>query len=56
MLEDVNEMLASQKLHIDVPDNVKEKLVDLGYDPAMALDLFAERFRKILKTASLNSI
>ena len=35
MLDDVNEMLASQKLHIDVPDNVKEKLVDLGYDPAM---------------------
>lgn len=25
MLDDVNEMLASQKLHIDVPDNVKEK-------------------------------
>lgn len=35
MLDDVNEMLASQKLHIDVPDNVKEKLVDLCYDPAM---------------------
>ena len=35
MLNDVNEMLAPQQLHIEVPTNVKEKLVDLGYDPAM---------------------
>ncbi len=28
-------MLAAQQLHIDVPANVKEKLVDLGYDPYM---------------------
>lgn len=35
MIDDVNSMLADQKLHIDVPDNVKEKLVDLGYDPSM---------------------
>ncbi|MBO1306490.1 AAA family ATPase [Enterococcus sp. 669A] len=35
MIDDVNSMLADQKLHIDVPANVKEKLVDLGYDPSM---------------------
>ncbi|WP_429964983.1 AAA family ATPase [Enterococcus sp. AZ072] len=35
MINDVNNMLAGQKLHIDVPINVKEKLVDLGYDPSM---------------------
>jgi ATP-dependent Clp protease ATP-binding subunit ClpE len=28
-------MLAPQQLHIDVPETVKEKLVDLGYDPSM---------------------
>ena len=35
MLEEVNGLLAKQKLHIEVPTEVKEKLVDLGYDPAM---------------------
>ena len=35
MLNEVNEMLAAQHLNIEVPENVKEKLVDLGYDPAM---------------------
>lgn len=35
MLDDVNQMLARQQLHIEVPTNVKEKLVDLGYDPSM---------------------
>ncbi|MBF8807754.1 MAG: AAA family ATPase [Enterococcus lacertideformus] len=35
MLNDMNNMLAAQQLHIEVPTNVKEKLVDLGYDPAM---------------------
>lgn len=35
MLNEVNQLLAPQKLHIDVPTEVKEKLVDLGYDPAM---------------------
>ncbi len=35
MLDDVNNMLAAQQLHIEVPTNVKEKLVDLGYDPSM---------------------
>ncbi|MBV7389892.1 ATP-dependent Clp protease ATP-binding subunit [Enterococcus sp. ALS3] len=35
MLDDVNAMLAPQKITIDVPKNVKEKLVELGYDPAM---------------------
>ncbi|AYW48368.1 ATP-dependent Clp protease ATP-binding subunit [Tetragenococcus osmophilus] len=35
MLDDVNNMLARQNIHIDVTQDVKEKLVDLGYDPAM---------------------
>jgi len=35
MLDDVNSLLAHQKIHIDVTTDVKEKLVDLGYDPAM---------------------
>ena len=35
MLADVNKRLSSNKIHLDVTDKVKEKLVDLGYDPKM---------------------
>ena len=35
MLEDVNKRLSSNNIHLDVTDKVKEKLVDLGYDPKM---------------------
>lgn len=35
MIDDVNNMLADRKLHIEVPDAVKERLVDLGFDPKM---------------------
>jgi len=35
MLDEVNGMLAQQHLHIDVTQDVEEKLVELGYDPAM---------------------
>ena len=35
MLEDVNQRLAHNDIHLDVTDKVKEKLVDLGYDPKM---------------------
>ncbi|KAF1296284.1 ATP-dependent Clp protease ATP-binding subunit [Enterococcus sp. JM4C] len=35
MLAEVNELLVSQHLNIDVPENVREKLVDLGFDPSM---------------------
>ncbi len=35
MLNDVNKMLSAQGIHIDVPKTVQEKLVDLGYNPAM---------------------
>ena len=35
MINDVNGMLADKNLHIDVPEDVDEKLVDLGYDPKM---------------------
>ena len=35
MLEDVNNRLASNDIPLDVTTKVKEKLVDLGYDPKM---------------------
>ena len=35
MIADVNQMLAPQHLDISVPQEVKEKLVDLGYNPQM---------------------
>ena len=35
MLEDVNKRLSSNNIHLDVTEKVKEKLVDLGYDPKM---------------------
>lgn len=35
MLAEVNQLLRQQKITIDVSEAVKEKLVDLGYDPAM---------------------
>ena len=35
MLADVNKRLSSNNIYLDVTDKVKEKLVDLGYDPKM---------------------
>jgi ATP-dependent Clp protease ATP-binding subunit ClpE len=35
MLKEMNDQLKVQNITIDVPDNVKEKLVELGYDPNM---------------------
>lgn len=35
MLEDVNKRLSSNNIHLDVTEKVKEKLVELGYDPKM---------------------
>lgn len=35
MITDVNNMLADRELHIDVPTDVEEKLVEMGYDPKM---------------------
>ena len=35
MLHEVNQTLSQQKLHIDVPQDVQEKLVDLGYSATM---------------------
>ncbi|EJF49947.1 ATP-dependent Clp protease [Enterococcus sp. C1] len=34
-LHEVNQTLSQQKLHIDVPQDVQEKLVDLGYSATM---------------------
>ncbi|HEW9808078.1 TPA: ATP-dependent Clp protease ATP-binding subunit [Streptococcus pneumoniae] len=35
MLADVNKRLSSNNIRLDVTDKVREKLVDLGYDPKM---------------------
>ena len=35
MITDVNSMLKDKNLHIDVPQDVAEKLVDLGFNPKM---------------------
>ncbi|WP_367342451.1 AAA family ATPase [Limosilactobacillus sp.] len=35
MLDDVNDMLKAKKLSLTVDEDVKKKLVDLGYDPKM---------------------
>ena len=35
MLDDVNQRLATNDIHLDVTEKIKEKLVDLGYDPKM---------------------
>ena len=35
MLDDVNQRLATNDIHLDVTEKVKEKLVDLCYDPKM---------------------
>ena len=35
MLDDVNQRLATNDIHLDVTEKAKEKLVDLGYDPKM---------------------
>ena len=35
MLADVNKRLSSNNIHLEVTEKVKEKLVDLGYDPKM---------------------
>ncbi|MBJ7541382.1 ATP-dependent Clp protease ATP-binding subunit [Streptococcus sp. SL1232] len=35
MLDDVNNRLATNDIHLEVTNKVKEKLVDLGYDPKM---------------------
>lgn len=37
MIDDVNNMLADKNLHIEVINNVEEKLVDMGFDPKMVL-------------------
>ena len=49
MLEDVNNRLASNEIHLDVTTKVKEKLVDMGYDPKMGHDHSVELFRIISK-------
>ncbi len=35
MLADVNKRLSSNNIRLDITDKVKEKLIDLGYDPKM---------------------
>lgn len=56
MLDDVNQRLATNDIHLDVTEKVKEKLVDLGYDPKMVLAHCAVPFRTILKMLLLTFI
>ncbi|UQS86413.1 AAA family ATPase [Nicoliella spurrieriana] len=35
MLNNMNQMLSQQGIHVDVSDGVRDKIVDLGYNPAM---------------------
>ena len=37
MLDNVNQRLANNGIHLSVTEKVKEKLVDLGYDPKMGV-------------------
>ena len=52
MLADVNKRLSSNNIHLDVTDKVKEKLVDLGYDPKMGAPHSAVPFKTILRMPS----
>ncbi len=56
MLHDVNQTLSHQKLHIDVPQDVQEKLVDLGYSATMVLAHCAGPSKIKSKTGLLNII
>ena len=51
MLADVNKRLSSNNIHFDVTDKVKEKLVDLGYDPKWEHAHFVVLFKTILRDA-----
>ncbi|MDR0691169.1 MAG: AAA family ATPase, partial [Streptococcaceae bacterium] len=45
MLNEVNEQLAAQKLKIDVPKDIQEKIVELGHNP----DMGARPLRRIIQ-------
>ncbi len=45
MIGDVNQLLEKQDVHIEVRDDAKEKLVDLGYDP----NLGARPLRRVIE-------
>ena len=49
MLDNVNQRLANNGIHLSVTEKVKEKLVDLGYDPKMGLDHYVVPSKTILK-------
>ena len=59
MLDDVNNRLATNDIHLEVTDKVKEKLVDLGYDPKMVLVHFVVlskiTSKMLLQTSTLNT-
>lgn len=55
MLADVNKRLSSNNIRLDVTDKVKEKLVDLGYDPKWEHAHFVGLFKTILRTQSLTT-
>lgn len=45
LIEDVNNMLSGQQIHIEVNQDVKEKLVEIGYQPEMG----ARPLRRVLQ-------
>lgn len=45
LIDNMNAMLSDNQLHVQVDDKAKEKLVDLGYDPAMG----ARPLRRVLQ-------
>ncbi|CMW22764.1 ATP-dependent Clp protease%2C ATP-binding subunit [Streptococcus pneumoniae] len=56
MLADVNKRLSSNNIRLDVTDKVKEKLVDLGYDPKMGARPLRRTIQStILRTQSLTT-
>ncbi len=55
MIADVNKMLATQGLHVNVTKPVEERLVELGYDPKMGARPLRRVFKSKLKIGSRTS-
>lgn len=55
MLDNVNQRLANNGIHLSVTEKVKEKLVDLGYDPKMGARPLRRTTKITLKMLLLTS-
>lgn len=56
MLDEVNEQIGRNDIHLSVTQAAKEKLVDLGYNPAMGARPLRRTIQKISKIQLLTSI